>query len=168
MLSDQLEPFPALAVNGRYDLLAYNKIWASAFPSLETVPFEDRNCLWLIFTHPEWREVILDRDDTVSRMVALYRSAMAEHMAEPVWKALVARLNRASPEFTAVWDRHEVQAPENRVKRIRHPTVGLLRLEFTYLWLGQRLGTRLITYTPVDERTRSRLEALREEIQGLG
>src|SRR5262245_28095485 len=75
MLLDQLEPFPDLAVNGRYYLLAFNRIWASAFPSLETVPFEDRNCLWLIFTHPEWREVILDWDDTVSRMVALYRSA---------------------------------------------------------------------------------------------
>ena len=90
-------------------------------------------------------------------MVAQYRAAMAEHVAEPAWKGLVARLHRASPEFTAVWERHDVQAPENRVKRIQHPTAGLLRLDYTYLWLGQRLGTRIVSYTPADEQTRKRL-----------
>ena len=43
-----------------------------------------------------------------------------------------------------------MQAPENRVKRIQHPTAGLLRLDYTYLWLGQRLGTRIVSYTPAD------------------
>ncbi|MGG7382849.1 transcriptional regulator, partial [Escherichia coli] len=74
-----------------------------------------------------------DWDDTVARMVALYRSLMAEHLAEPAWKGLIARLQRASPEFAEVWARHEIQTPENRVKRVKHPIVGLLSLEFTYL-----------------------------------
>jgi len=164
LLLDQLEPFPALVVNGRYDLLAYNCIWASGFPDVETLPAEDRNCLWLLFTHPQWREVILDWDDAASRMVAQYRAAMAEHVDEPSWKALLARLHRASPEFTEVWERHDVQAPETRVKRVQHPTAGLLRLDFTSLWLGQRLGTRLITYTPADDRTRGRLEQLHRSL----
>ena len=46
------------------------------------------------------------------------------------------------------------------MKRIQHPTAGLLRLDFTYLWLDRRLGTRIIAYTPAEERTRNRLEAL--------
>jgi transcriptional regulator with XRE-family HTH domain len=160
LLLDQLEPFPSCLVNGRYDLLAFNRTWASAFPDLDAVPLEDRNCLWLMFTHPQWREVVLDWDDTAARMVAQYRAAMAEHVAEPAWKGLVARLNRASPEFTAFWDRHEVQAPENRVKRIRHPAAGQLRFDFTYLWLDRRRGTRIVTYTPADEETGRRLESL--------
>jgi len=108
--------------------------------------------------------VILDWDDAASRMVAQYRAAMAEHVDEPSWKALLARLHRASPEFTEVWERHDVQAPETRVKRVQHPTAGLLRLDFTSLWLGQRLGTRLITYTPADDRTRGRLEQLHRSL----
>jgi transcriptional regulator with XRE-family HTH domain len=157
---DRLDPYPALALNGRYDILAYNRTWLSAFPHLTELPLEDRNCLWLIFTDPNWRKVVLDWEDASARMVAGYRAAMAEHVAEPAWKHFVARLHRASPEFTALWDRHEVQAPEGRVKRIKHPVVGLLKLDFTYLWLDRRLGTRIVTYTPSDERTRERLETL--------
>jgi transcriptional regulator with XRE-family HTH domain len=160
VLLDQLEPFPALIVNGRYDVLAYNRIWASGFPDLADMPLEDRNCLWLLFTHPHWRKVVVDWDDTAARMVAQYRAAMAEHVAEPPWKGLVTRLHRASPEFRALWERHDVLPPESRIKRIRHPRVGLLRLDFTYLWLGQRIGTRIVTYTPADDETRRRLSAL--------
>jgi len=160
LVLDRLEPFPSLAVNGRYDLLASNRAWASGFPQIDGVPPEDRNCLWLMFTHPQWRKTILDWEDTAARMVAQFRAAMAEHVAEPAWKDLVARLHRASPEFAEFWERHEVQPPESRVKRVRHPDVGLLKLEYTYLWLGQRIGTRIVTYTPADDETRKRLDRL--------
>ena len=73
-------------------------------------------------------------------MVAQYRAAMAEHVAEPAWKNLIARLQRASLEFAEMWARHDVRGPENAVKRILHPTAGLLRLEYTYLWLDPRPG----------------------------
>lgn len=164
MLLDRLEPYPSCLVNGRYDLLGYNRIWASSFPGLEDVPLEDRNMLWLLFTHRRWREVVLDWEDTALRMVAQYRAAMAEHVGEPAWKGLIARLHRASPEFAAVWARHDVQAPENKVKRIKHPTAGLLRLDFTYLWLSRNLGTRIVTYTPADDETARRLESLHRSL----
>jgi transcriptional regulator with XRE-family HTH domain len=160
LLLDRLEPFPAVIVNARHDLLAFNRVWASSFPHLDTIPLEDRNALWLIFTDPHWRRAVLDWEDAAARMVAQYRAAMAEHVADPSWKALVARLLRASPEFTEVWERHDVRVPESRVKRFRHPTAGLLVFDFTYLWLDQRLGTRIVTYTPSDDRTRRRLDSL--------
>jgi transcriptional regulator with XRE-family HTH domain len=161
-LLDQLAPFPAIVVNARLDLLAFNRVHASFFDDLDAMPIEDRNLLWLSFTHPRWREVIVDWDDVVGRMVAEYRAAMAEHLDEPAWKTLVARLHRASPEFTAFWERHDVQGIESRTKRARHPVVGLLRLEYTNLWLAPGLGTRIVAFTPADERTRSRLETLHE------
>jgi hypothetical protein len=163
-LLDRLEPYPALAVNGRYDLLAYNRTWLSTFPHIESLPLEDRNCLWLIFTDPQWRKAVVDWNDATARMVAQFRGAMAEHVAEPAWKQLVARLHRASPEFPAVWARHDVQAPEGLIKRIKHPTAGLLRLDYTYLWLDRRLGTRITAYTPADERTRAKLAALQHTL----
>jgi hypothetical protein len=104
--------------------------------------------------------VIVDWDDVVARMVAEYRAMMAEHLDDPAWKTLVARLHRASPEFTAVWDRHDVQGIESRTKRALHPTAGLLLLDYTNLWLGQGLGTRIIAFSPADVRTRKRLERL--------
>lgn len=161
-LLDQLEPYPACAVNARFDLLTFNAVYASFFDDLDAIPIEDRNILWLTFTNPRWRAVIVDWDDTVGRMVAEYRAAMAEHLDDPAWKTLVARLHRASPEFTAFWDRHDVLGVESRTKRARHPLVGLLRLDYTNLWLGPNPGIRIIAFSPADERTRTRLAELHE------
>jgi transcriptional regulator with XRE-family HTH domain len=163
-LIDQLEPFPASVVNSRLDLLAYNRVYASFFNDLGAIPTEDRNILWLAFTHPDWRKVIVDWDDAVGRMVGEYRAAMAEHLDDPAWKTLGARLHRASPEFTAVWERHDVQQVESRTKRALHPTAGLLSLDYTNLWIGQQVGTRIIAFSPADERTRNRLERLHESL----
>jgi transcriptional regulator with XRE-family HTH domain len=165
-LLDQLEPFPASLVNDRLDLLAYNRVYASFFgDDLEAIPIEERNVLWLVFTNPSWRRVIVDWDESVGNLVAEYRAAMAEHLDEPEWKALVTRLHHAAPEFTAFWERHDVQLVESRMKRARHPTVGLLSLVYTHLWLGQRLGTRITAFTPADERTRRKLEALHASLE---
>jgi transcriptional regulator with XRE-family HTH domain len=161
---DQLEPFPAMVVNSRLDLLAYNRVYASFFESLESIPIEERNILWLVFTNPEMKAAIVDREDTVGRLVAEYRGAMAEHLDDPAWKTLVDRLHRASPEFAAVWERHDVQGVESRTKRARHPTAGLLKLDYTNLWVGQQVGVRIVAFTPVDERTGERLEALYESL----
>ena len=164
-LMDQLEPFPACVLNARFDLLGYNRVYASFFADLDAIPIEDRNVLWLSFTNPAWRKVIVDWDDAAGRMVAEYRAAMAEHLDEPTWETLVSRLHRISPEFTAFWERHDVQVVESRTKRAMHPTLGLLSLDYTNLWLGQRLGTRIVALSPADERTRVRLELLHESLE---
>ena len=78
--------------------------------------------------------------------------------------AVVARLHHASPEFAAFWERHDVQGVESRMKRARHPVAGLLRVEYTNLWLGQGLGTRIVAFTPADEQTRRRLDALYDSL----
>jgi hypothetical protein len=42
--------------------------------------------------------------------------------------------------------------------------VGLLNLDYTNLWVGQQIGTRIVAFTPADERTRERLELLHESL----
>jgi hypothetical protein len=160
LLLDKLEPFPACVRNARFDVLAWNPAYEQMVGSLGDVPFEERNSLWRMFTSPRCRASMLDWEEGTRRMVAEYRSAMAAHVAEPAWKCLISRLTKVSPEFTALWERHEVASPENLTKRYLHPEVGLLRLNYTHLWLGQRLGTRMTTYTPADEETRERLREL--------
>jgi transcriptional regulator with XRE-family HTH domain len=160
VLLDQFEPFPACARNARYDVLAFNKAYDDLIGPFGDLPFEERNTLWRMFTNPDCRIRMLDWEEGTRRMVAEYRAAMAEHLAEPAWKCLVSRLSKASPEFTELWDRHEVASPENLTKRYMHAEVGLLKLNYTHLWLGQRLGTRITTYTPADDQTDAKLRAL--------
>jgi transcriptional regulator with XRE-family HTH domain len=157
---DSLEPNPAVLMNARWDVLAYNRVYASFFSDLDAIPIEDRNCIWLAFTDPEWRQVIVDWNEVAGRMVGEYRAAMAEHLDDPSWHALLARLCEASPEFAARWDRHDVRRMESSRKRVRHPELGVLTLDYTNLWLDPSLGTRVVAFTPGDERTAMRLRDL--------
>ncbi len=105
---------------------------------------------------------MVDHAELVATMAAKFRASMAEHLAEPAWKGLLARLEAESAEFREIWARHEVVGQGARAKYIRNAHVGLLHLEHTNLWLGPAAGPRLVTYTPLDEETRERLERLRE------
>lgn len=158
---DQLDPIPAAVQNSRYDILAYNRTYGQLLCDLDRVAPEDRNCLWLAFTDQDWRDAVVELPETNRLMAAKFRASMAEHLAEPAWKALLARLEAASPEFREIWARHEVVGQGGKSKYIRNRHVGLLHLEHTNLWLGPAAGPRLVTYVPLDEETRERLERLR-------
>lgn len=164
VMVDQLEPLPAAVLNSRYDVIAYNRTYGRLIDDLDVLPVEDRNLMWLAFTHPLWRERMLDREDNIRLMAAKFRVSMAQHLAEPAWKALLKRLQQGSPDFCEMWERHEILQPDSHIKRYLNPQVGLLAFDFTHLWLGPQQGPRLTTYTPADAATRERLERLHELI----
>ena len=159
---DKFMPFPATVQNGKYDLLAWNDAYRWLIRDVNAMAPEDRNCMWLLFTDPAWRKAIVDWDESAARMVAQFRAQMAEHVAEPAWKAHLRRLRTASPEFAAVWDRHEVSAVVTKKKRIRNPYVGMLRFDAVSTWLNPRPGERLLVYAPADAETARRMERLVE------
>jgi hypothetical protein len=116
--------------------------------------------MWLLFTDPACRRSLVDWDDSAPRIVAQFRAAMASHIAEPSWKNLVRKLRARSTEFDAMWSQHELSSPENMTKRFLHPVVGLMRLDFTHLWLGPRSELVLKSYSPADPETAEKLARL--------
>jgi transcriptional regulator with XRE-family HTH domain len=161
---DGLGPIPAVVQNARFDMLAYNRVYGHLLGDLDSLPLEDHNSLWLSFTHPAWLHGMVEWERTVHRLVAQYRLAMADHVGEPAWRALIARLSDASADFVRVWEEHEVLGPENQTKLLMNDKVGLLRLDSTHYWLGPRPGARLIVYTPACLDTRERLEKLAADL----
>src|SRR3954454_7747944 len=125
----KLDPYPACIVSGKYDVLAYNRAYNHLLTNFDELPIDDRNCLWLSFTDPAWKRIIVDWEGAAARMVANLRVTMADHVGDSNWKGFVNRLCAASPEFADFWSRHEVRAIENKPKKYRHPQVGLLTFE---------------------------------------
>ncbi|MGY5033217.1 MmyB family transcriptional regulator [Streptomyces sp. 900116325] len=156
----QLDPIPACVQNSRYDILAYNRTYGRLLCDLDAVAPENRNCMVLSYTDENWRASVVDLPEMNRVMAAKFRASMAEHLAEPAWKALLKRLETASPEFREIWARHEVVGPGGRTKLFRNARVGLVRLDHTDLWLGPSTGPRMVTYVPADEESRERLERL--------
>ena len=154
----KLDPLPAVVMNARTDILAYNRGY-DFLMDVSSLPVEEHNGTLQVFTNPEWRRRLPDWEDRAGQLVGQLRGAMASHVGEPAWKSLIKRLRRESPEFEACWLRHEVRPMRNLTKRFRHPDLGVLNFEYTYLWLGRRSELRMTTYTPVDEETATKLRS---------
>jgi transcriptional regulator with XRE-family HTH domain len=83
-----MDPYPALLVTARYDILAWNRAEAALKGDYSRLPERYRNVLWLVFTQPAWRELLVDQGD-IAHIVARFRGAMAEHIGEPGWTEFV-------------------------------------------------------------------------------
>ncbi|MEU6816961.1 helix-turn-helix transcriptional regulator [Streptomyces sp. NPDC046860] len=155
----QMEPFPAAVQNSRYDILAYNRTYARLLCDMDAIAPEDRNCVLLAYSNPEWRSSIVHLDETLRLMAARLRASLAGHLGEPAWKMLLKRL-QAYPEFREHWERYEVVGNRSKTKEFLNPHVGLLTLEHTDLWLSPDQGPRIVIYPPRNEESRERLEKL--------
>ncbi|MEV5610170.1 helix-turn-helix transcriptional regulator [Streptomyces sp. NPDC052225] len=162
-LLKRLEPYPAEVKNARYDVLAHNQAYTEVFGDPAEQEPRHRNALWMMFMNDRWRVQFLDRDVMLPELLAKYRKAMAEHVAEPAWKTQVDELLDVSEEFRELWRRHDVAPMVSHVKRYLHPDpeIGLLRLEHRHMWLAPDSDAyRVVSYLPADDETEERLEKL--------
>lgn len=159
-IMEKLLPLPACIQTARFDVVAYNRTYRHLIDDIEKWPVADRNCAVLCFLDPHWAAAYEKHDQVSAGIVARLRSSMAEYGDDPALTAMVSRLRRESPEFERLWNRYDVQRSDNEVKGFRNPHVGLLRLQFTRLWLDQARTVRLTTCTPADEQSRRRLAEL--------
>ena len=64
-------------------------------------------------------------------VVGAFRADLARAGATKEITNLVDELSRMSPDFNALWRDHNVVAHGEGLKRIRHPELGSLELEFS-------------------------------------
>ncbi|MEU4195071.1 helix-turn-helix transcriptional regulator [Kribbella sp. NPDC026611] len=157
---DAVSPYPALVMNDRYDILAFNEAYCKVVLDLKQVPVEERNLLWLNFVSDEWKCSFVDAESTKLHMVAAFRSASADHLGEAMWQELIQGLLSSSPYFAELWERYEVAAPSTRTKVLEIDGTGILRIDPINLWLSQLGPLRVTIYTAFDEETEAKLRHL--------
>jgi len=155
---DGLDPLAAVVYNGRYDALAWNATYDGLFPGLTHAPAGERNALWQMFTVPECCSGMANRIVELRSMVATFRGAYGRHLREPAWTGFIELLSAASPEFAAMWARHDVAEPVRRAKVLRlHRTGRQAHVMTTSLVISGVPETRIVVYTPVSEDDRAAL-----------
>lgn len=149
---DSLMPQPASIQRSNFDIVAWNSSFCRLMGiDFDTIPPEDRNCIYLYLTHPVWRARI-DDPEVLSTFVSYFRAAMAEHRGDPEWENKLARFFAVSPQFEALWhQRYDVRGVENKVKWFNHPQLGRFSLQQMYWFSAPRNGSRLLVYLPMDE-----------------
>jgi len=140
---------PAYISSSRWDALAWNLPASLLFGDFDAMPLKQRNILWIYFTNSKFRQMLLDWEDHAEIMVANFRSSASRLVGDSQVAELIEDLQRVSPEFQALWHRHDVKSRMEGVKVYEHPVVGRLVFEYATFWTEWSSDLRLVTLAPV-------------------
>ncbi|MGN8200052.1 helix-turn-helix transcriptional regulator [Salinisphaera sp. RV14] len=156
---DALEVNPAIVKTATWDVVAWNRAAAMVFTDYAKLPSGQRNILRLMFAHPQARSRQEDWDSIARVVVGSFRADVARAGATAAITELVDELSRTSPEFDVLWRDHDVVAPGEGVKRLHHPDLGLLELEFSAFAIDGRPELGMIVYNPATDALAARIRA---------
>ncbi|MET9293937.1 helix-turn-helix transcriptional regulator [Streptomyces sp. NPDC003077] len=130
-----LEGVPALALDRRFDVLAWNRLGHALFAGHLDFASPDRpeerpNTQRLLFLDPHTRELYPRREEETRRAVSSLRLAAGQYPDDPRLAELIGELSMKSEEFSGLWARHAVRACAYGVKVFHHPLVGRMELDF--------------------------------------
>jgi hypothetical protein len=146
-----------------WDIVAWNRAASAVLVDYEKLAPRERNILRLMFCNPGVRAAQPDWESVARFVVAAFRAEAARAGAAENVKALVDEVRRDSPEFEAMWQDHDVRAYGEGTKQIRHPSAGLIALEYSAFAVDGRPDLGMVIYSPATladaERIRSLLKS---------
>ena len=148
-LLDSLEVSPALIKTATWDVVAWNRAAAVVLTDYGALPPDQRNILRRMFCDPRVRAAQHDWDSVARFVVGAFRADAARARAVSEVSQLVDELCRISPEFEALWRDNDVHAHGEGVKRLRHPVLGAIELEYSAFAVDGRPDLGMVVYNPV-------------------
>ena len=155
-----LETSPALVKTATWDVVAWNRAAAVVLTDYGRLPPGQRNILRLIFGVPQIRAAQHDWHSVARFVVGAFRADAARAGAVSEVGELVDELCRISPEFAALWRENDVRQHGEGVKRLHHPVLGALVLEYSAFAVDGRPDLGMIVYNPVTSADAERIRAL--------
>jgi len=138
---------PAYVRNSYLDLLAANTLgyalYAPVFEDTTGVPNMSR----FIFLNPRASEFFHDWDSIANDAVAILRAAAGHDPYDKRLSDLIGELSTRSDEFRVRWATHNVKFHRTGTKRLHHPIVGDLALDYEALELPGDPGQRILIYS---------------------
>ncbi|GAA5150881.1 helix-turn-helix transcriptional regulator [Pseudonocardia eucalypti] len=146
-LLDALEDQPALVLGRRTDVLAANRLARALFTDFDRIPPKQRNYARWILLDEDARSLFVDWPDQARAAVQSLRLDVGDDPDDRVTTALVTELRELSREFGMWWEQHRVHQRTHGSKRLRHPVVGELTVEYETLNPPGDPDTTLFVYT---------------------
>jgi len=144
---DAISDAPAWVRNGRHDIVAMNRLGKALYAPVLANPRRPANTTRFVYLDPAAREFFVDWE-TIARDAASYlRLEAGRNPHDPDLVALVGELSTRSELFRQRWASHDVRLHRSGQKRLRHPVVGQLDLNFESMELPSEPGLVLNVYT---------------------
>ncbi|MFI9050733.1 helix-turn-helix transcriptional regulator [Streptomyces sp. NPDC053427] len=159
-LVDALEPHPAYLLDANWDLVGWNRAEAGLIGDPAQLEPAERNLLWLVFTDPALRTLLVDWNGQARNLVAQFRADARQQFGEPRFERLTAELRRRSPEFRTWWEAHDLADFGSSRWDFDHPVVGSLTFDYVKMAALDAPGVKLFACMPADAATAGKLPAL--------
>ncbi|MGK4579790.1 helix-turn-helix transcriptional regulator [Kitasatospora sp. HPMI-4] len=138
---------PAMIMNDRSDVLAWNRLAAALIADFPGLPRPDRNMARQIFLAPDARRIHPDWDEAARTTVGILRMAAGRRPHDPELVRLVGELSLGSAAFRTLWAGHHVHEKSHGSKRFRHPEVGEVALGYETFRAPGAAHHLLVVYT---------------------
>ena len=144
---DAMTDAPAWIRNGRHDVLAMNQLARALYAPVLADPRRPANTTRFVYLDPAARDFFVDYDLVARDAAAMLRMEAVRDPDDKALIALVGELSTRSELFRQRWASQDVRFHRSGRKRLRHPVVGELDLDFQALDLPDAPGLRLNVYT---------------------
>jgi len=141
---------PAIVMNLRWDVLAWNRINALLYRDYGTRAPTDRNLLEILLTRPVHHMSREQLETAAQSMVARLRFDYSRCSDDPRFESLVRRLNTVSALFNRLWRRPEFSLRAHGIHRFNHAQYGELAFEHTSCVPDGHPGVRLVIGAPAN------------------
>ena len=156
--------FPASVLTERFDLLAWNAMYAALFPGITEAPPGERNTLLSCLTGPAVLQPAAGPRQYCLALVGQLRAAYGRHVGDPAWTHFIRRLEAVSPAFAQAWAAHEVAQPTSSHQALPPPHAwATITATSTSFAVNAVPGARMVVYTPDDEPSEKALARLAAE-----
>jgi hypothetical protein len=150
---DSMTDAPAWVRNGRHDILAMNPLaralHSPVLSSTAAGPTVRRpaNTTRFVYLDAAARDFFVDYDVIANDAAAMLRLEAGRNPHDTDLIALVGELSTQSELFRQRWASQDVKLHRSGRKRLRHPVVGELDLDFESMELPSEPGLQLNVYT---------------------
>lgn len=145
---DQM-PMPAYLRNGRFDVLAANDLGRALYSPLydQAGPGRHPNSARFLFLDPHAGDFFIDYEKSANDCVAFLRAEAGRDPYDKNLTDLIGELSTRSEDFRLRWAAHDVKYHRTGRKRLHHPLVGDIELDYEAFELAGDPGQRINIYT---------------------
>ena len=144
---DAMADAPAWVRNARHDILAANPMGRALYAPVFDDPHRPVNTTRFTYLNPAAREFWRDYDRIANDGAALLRLEAGRNPHDPDLIQLVGELSTQSELFRERWASRDVLYHRSGVKRLHHPIVGDLDLNYESMELPSEPGLVMNVYT---------------------
>ena len=157
---DALETSPALVKTATWDIVAWNRAAAVVLTDYSKLPRGQRNILRMLFGNPDIKAKQHDWNGLARFVVGAFRADAARAGAVSEVAELVDELCRLSAEFEALWRDNDVNVHGEGIKRLAHPVLGPVELEYSAFAVDGRPDLGMLVYNPVSPEVADHIRRL--------